>query len=84
MFFDPKIMVFAYPPVYEVPSPSIYGPQKASKNADKTPGFETNFWSFFQYIRQNPRFWTPPKIIKNRLNFALSEKFMNSRKNRDF
>ena len=26
-------------------------------------------------------FWTPPKIIKNRLNFAHSEKFIKSTKN---
>ena len=62
--------------------------KKIAKNADEVSGFFHIFWSKSQYmgplqtpkivkIHENPRFSAgrppPPKIIKNRLNFAHSE-----------
>ena len=63
-------------------------PKKITKNDDEVSGFLTIFWSKSQYmgplqtpkivkIHENPRFrpagHPPPKIIKNRLNFAHSK-----------
>ena len=79
--FYPKSTILTPPTVYGVPSARMSGPLKLSKNDDKTPPFLT------QKTTKNRAFWalwTPPKIIKNRLNFAHSEKFQKSLQNRGF
>ena len=69
------------------PIPRISEGQKPSKNADEVSGFLRYFSPKSQYMGplQTPKSWkfkkihdfgrpaTPPKIIKNRLNFACSK-----------
>ena len=67
-------------------------PKKCEKTLMRYQGFSRFFgpnpsiWDLQNH--QKPWFWsvlpTPPKIIKNRLNFALSEKFSKPAKIHDF
>ena len=76
--------------------PRIYGSKKTEKNSQKPWYLISVFGDFLVQIpvygtppdpktTKNGDFWSvclpPPKIIKNRLNFAPSEKFQKSSKN---
>ena len=67
-------------PVYRVLFPVYPNLKKSQKTLMRYQGFLTIFSPKSQYMGlQNPKnrdFCLPPKIIKNRLNFAHSEKFM--------
>ena len=75
--FDPKTGVFTDFPVYG----GSKFTKKTSKNDDGVSGFFVIFWPKSQYMGppKPPKSWffghfgPPPKIIKNRLNFACSK-----------
>ena len=94
--FLPKIGDFYLQNPGFVQFPRIYGPQKVRKNVKKR---WWGIRVFRDFLVQIPVYGTskttknrdfglfclpPPKIIKNRLNFALSEKFSKPAKIHDF